>query len=47
MVTKYGLKVVPHPQPYKVSWMNSASVDVKKRYLVSIQFITYFGQNLM
>ena len=35
MVTKLGLKVVLHPQPYKVSWVNSASIDI------SILFVTY------
>ena len=31
MVIKLGLKSVPHPQPYKVSWVNSASIDVKDK----------------
>ena len=29
MVTKFLLKVVPHPQPYKVPKVNSVSIDVK------------------
>jgi len=27
-MTKLELNNVPHPQPYKVSWVNSASIDV-------------------
>jgi len=30
MVTKLRLEIVPHPQPYKMTWVNSASIDVKK-----------------
>ena len=41
MVIKVGLQVVPHPQSYKVSWVNSTSIDVKERYLVPIDFVTY------
>jgi len=41
MITKFGLKIVPHPLSYKVSWVNSASIDVKDRCLVPILFVTY------
>jgi len=41
MVTKLGLKTVPYPQLYKVSWVNSASIDVKDRCLIPILFATY------
>jgi len=41
MVIKFGLNVVLYPQLYKVSWLNSASINVKERCLVSIQFATY------
>ena len=41
MLTKLGLKIVFHPQSYKVSWVNSASINVKERCLVSILFATY------
>jgi len=41
MVTKLRLKTVLHPQPYKVSWVNSASIDVKNRCLIPILFVTY------
>ena len=40
MVIKFGLKVVFHPQPYKVSCVNSVFIDVKERCLVPIQFAT-------
>ena len=46
MVTKLRLNIVPHPQPYKVSWVNSASIDVKERCRVPIKFArirTRFG----
>ena len=41
MVTKFELKTVPHPQSYKVSWVNFTSIDVKEMCLVLIQFATY------
>jgi len=40
-VTEVELKVVPHPQLYKVSWVNSLSIDVKEKSVVSIQFAIY------
>ena len=30
MIEKVGLKVEPHPHPYKVSWINSMTQDVKQ-----------------
>jgi len=41
MVSKLGLKTIPHPQLYKVSWVNSVSIDVKGMCLVLIQFAMY------
>ena len=41
MVTKLRLKTVSHSQSYEVSWVNSASIDVKERCLVPIIFATY------
>jgi len=41
MVTKLGLKTVHNPQPYTVSWVNFASIDVMERCIVSILFATY------
>ena len=41
MITKLGLKTVCHPQPYKVLWVNSASIDVNDMCLIPILFATY------
>ena len=41
MVTKLGLKTASHPQSYKVSWVNSVSINVKDRCLVTILLVTY------
>ena len=38
MVIKFGLKAVSHPQSYKVSWVNSVSIDVKERCSDKIWF---------
>ena len=32
---------ITHSQPYKASWVNSISIDVKNRCLILIQFVTY------
>jgi len=41
MITKLELETVPNPQPYKVTWVNSVSIDVKGRCFIPIQFATY------
>ena len=41
MITKLREKVVLYSQPYKVSWVNSVSIDVKDRCLLPILFATY------
>ena len=41
LVSRLGLKLVPHPNPYKVSWVDTTSIPIKERCLVSIQFLTY------
>ena len=41
MVTKLGRKTVPYPQPYKVLWVNSVSIDVNDRCLIPILFAIY------
>uniref|UniRef100_A0A2N9FGZ1 RNA-directed DNA polymerase n=1 Tax=Fagus sylvatica TaxID=28930 RepID=A0A2N9FGZ1_FAGSY len=41
LVSRLGLKLVPHPNPYKVSWVDITSIPIKERGLVSIQFLTY------
>ena len=40
MIEKVRLKVVPHPHPYKVSWINSTALDMKHHF-VSIDFELY------
>uniref|UniRef100_A0A2N9IA60 Reverse transcriptase n=1 Tax=Fagus sylvatica TaxID=28930 RepID=A0A2N9IA60_FAGSY len=41
LVSHLGLKLVLHPNPYKVSWVDTTSIPIKERCLVSIQFLTY------
>ena len=41
IVIKLRLKIVLHHQLYKISWVNSVSIDVKEMCLVPIQFATY------
>ncbi|KAI0507857.1 hypothetical protein KFK09_013985 [Dendrobium nobile] len=41
MVSQLGLSAVPHPNPYKVSWVNSNALEVKERSHVPISFATY------
>ncbi|XP_020250396.1 uncharacterized protein LOC109827789, partial [Asparagus officinalis] len=41
VIAKLGLKVVPHPNPYKVSWINDTALNVQERCLVSLQFSIY------
>uniref|UniRef100_A0A2N9G1A2 CCHC-type domain-containing protein n=1 Tax=Fagus sylvatica TaxID=28930 RepID=A0A2N9G1A2_FAGSY len=36
-----GLKLIPHPNPYKVSWVDTSSIDIKERCLLPIQFMSY------
>ena len=41
MIEKVGLEVVPHPHPYKVSWINSTALNVKQQCLDPIEFNVY------
>ena len=41
LVSKIGLKMVPHPSPYKVAWVNASSIEVNERCLIPVQFATY------
>ena len=41
IVSRLGLKSIPHPTPYKVSWVDSSSITIKERCLVSIQILSY------
>ena len=40
-VIKTGLKLVPHPQPLKVSWINTNSLQISDRCLVPIHIAGY------
>ena len=41
LVSMIGLKAVPHPCSYKVSWVNTTSIKVNERCLVPVQFATF------
>jgi len=41
MITKFGLKAVPHSHPYRVTLINSSELEVKQRCLVPIDFGLY------
>jgi len=41
VITKLGLKVVPHPHSYIVTWINLLALEVKQRCLVLIDFSFY------
>jgi len=41
VIVKIGLKAVPHPHPYRVTWINSSALEVKQRCLVLIDFGLY------
>jgi len=41
LVSKKELKMVPHPSPCKVAWVNATSMEVNERCLVHVQFATY------
>jgi len=36
LVSTIGLEAVPHPCPYKVSWVNTTSIEVNKRCLIPV-----------
>jgi hypothetical protein len=40
-VSRLGLKSVPHPKPYSVSWVNDTSIAVKERCLFPIKIFDY------
>ena len=41
VVSRLGLKLTPHPNPYKVSWVDTSSIAIKERCVVPLQFLTY------
>nr|XP_023920438.1 uncharacterized protein LOC112031968 [Quercus suber] len=41
VVSRLDLKLTPHPNPYKVSWVDTSSIAIKERCVVPLQFLTY------
>ena len=41
VVSSLGLKLIPHLNPYKVSWVDTSSIAIKERSVVPLQFLTY------
>ena len=41
VVSSLGLKLIPHLNPYKVSWVDTSSIAIKERCVVPLQFLTY------
>jgi len=39
VIAKFGLKVVPQPHPYRMTWINSYALAVKQRCLVPIDLV--------
>ena len=44
LVTRLGVKLIPHLNPYKVSWVDTFSIDIKERCILPIQFMSYKDQ---
>ena len=41
VVSRLGLKLIPHPNLYKVSWVDTSSIAINERCVVPLQFLTY------
>jgi len=41
VIERFGLKAILHSHPYKVSWINSTTLEVKQRCLVLVDFNFY------
>ena len=41
VVFRLGLKLIPHPNPHKVSWVDTSFIAIKERCVISLQFLTY------
>ena len=41
VVSRLGLKLISHPNPYKVSGVDTSSIATKERCVVPLQFLTY------
>ena len=35
------MKLIPHPNPYKVFWVDTSSIAIKERCVVPLQFLAY------
>jgi hypothetical protein len=38
------VKFVPHPKPYSASWVNNASIAIKKRCLFPMKILDYYDK---
>ena len=41
VVFRLDLKLMPHPNPYKVSWVDTSSIAILEICVVLLQFLTY------
>ena len=41
VVKLLNLKVEPHPNPFRVAWLNDHNLPIAQRFLVSIQMVDY------
>ncbi|PKU80164.1 RNA-directed DNA polymerase [Dendrobium catenatum] len=41
MISKLSIKATPHPNPYKVAWINSTSMTIKDRSIIPLEFNGY------
>lgn len=40
-LTYLGLKLVPHPNPYKITWVDTTSIPTKERCQVPVEIASY------
>ena len=41
LITTLGMRLIKHPNPYKVTWIDATSIDIHERCQIPIQFATY------
>ena len=41
IVSCLSMNLIPHPNPYKFSWVDTSSISIKERCVVPLQFLTY------
>ena len=41
LITTLEMRLVKHPNPYKVTWIDATFIDVQKRCQIPIQFATH------